>query len=271
MTQRIRFLLAVLATATPVLGVAHSARGDVVPADYEAPPPPNCPAGSVPRTSHHGDAACVPAPTTCADGQRCPDDIVCTPTRFCLAERHFGRARLDVIVGQCAADGSCAEGTCNIARRCAEPRARRATNGAGCDVAGAPREHGSGFSVLLCVVLLGAALRRPSTVRSATSHTCHPDNTPAADSSRHRCGTMRRLRRCRPYDRCSLRRRTSRSRQEVAGSLHRRRGSRGRSARRGSPACRSAGRTASHTRSSRRAPSPARVARRRCRRSRMRR
>lgn|GEM_PF-6650761 len=156
--HRIRSLLAVAATTTLLLGVAASARGDAVPADYEAPPPPECPAGSVVRTQHHGVAQCVPSPTTCADGQRCPNDRVCTPTRFCLAERYLGRARVKVIVGQCSADGSCAEGICSIARRCSDPPGR-ATTGGGCDVVGAPRKNGSGLALLLGVLLFGAALR----------------------------------------------------------------------------------------------------------------
>lgn len=163
MTHRFR-VLAVAATTTLLLGVAASARGDAVPADYEAPPPPECPAGSVVRTQHHGAAECVPSPTTCRQGQRCPSDLVCTPTRFCLAERYLGRARVEVIVGQCAADGSCAEGTCNIERRCAAPT-RSATKSAGCDVAAAPRKSGFGLAVLLSVVLLGFALRHRRAAR----------------------------------------------------------------------------------------------------------
>lgn len=99
------------------------ARADVIPEDYVAPvcPPITCPAGSVGGSGGHGScpSACVPWAQTCtADGECGGPGWICRPTRFCLEMRPTGRMVQNVVVGECAADGSCATGTCTEASRC---------------------------------------------------------------------------------------------------------------------------------------------------------
>jgi hypothetical protein len=98
------------------------ARADVIPEDFVPPScaPLSCPAGSMAGGAGHGcPSACVPWNQTCTTSAECGGPgWACTPTRFCLDRRPAGRVITDVVLGVCADDGSCTEGTCSEVSRC---------------------------------------------------------------------------------------------------------------------------------------------------------
>jgi hypothetical protein len=114
--------LVALAASMSAPGLLPSARADALPDDYEPPvcSPVACPEGSTLGGGGHGScpSSCVPISFECAPDGACAPDARCVPTRFCLDMRGIGRVMANVVVGECAADGSCVEGTCHEVSRC---------------------------------------------------------------------------------------------------------------------------------------------------------
>lgn len=100
-------------------------------ADVVMGPPDDCPSGARGVTSHYGPR-CVP--DECADDAECapmdrfavrPAGRVCRPAAFCVHERtvttRMGTtSSIFDFEGPCAADGTCARGTCQRRRFCVD-------------------------------------------------------------------------------------------------------------------------------------------------------
>src|SRR5688500_4434638 len=104
---------------------AH-ARADVIGAGWS---PPQCPPLTcVPGTSVLGSGSHSSCSPGCGPNAECAEDADCTAsygdgarcieTRMCLATVHGRRGEQPVVRGECAADGTCADGECSSARRC---------------------------------------------------------------------------------------------------------------------------------------------------------
>ena len=147
-------------------GAASLARADAI-MPFEG----GCPPGLRIGISGHAER-CLPI--TCASDGECGRGAVCREVHECFAPRPYhGNGRVyieepelrDTVVGACAADRSCAEGTCRTRRQCeptgATPAWDRGTRrwtgephqSASCTVA-----HGARGSATLCVVLAMLAL-----------------------------------------------------------------------------------------------------------------
>lgn len=160
--MRIATLLTLLsALASPSLALADA----IAPFDGECPP-------GLDRGEQGHAEACIPR--ACSTDADCGSGAACREIRECWAPRpDWGDGRLpvdeptmrDMVIGLCAADGTCAEGHCDARRQC-EPTAhtdawdaeRRAWTQVpysrplfGCSASGA-----AGSSIVLLVV--GAAI-----------------------------------------------------------------------------------------------------------------
>lgn len=122
-------------------------------ADVVDNPPETCPPGSVGTTSHRGPRC---APLLCEDAT-CSEDLVCQNLRLCVVNSTFTVDSANPheitesdVVGLCAEDGSCTEGTCTALDVCAE---EGAAEGKLCGCA-AGAEAPSGLLVLGAFALL---------------------------------------------------------------------------------------------------------------------
>ena len=90
-------------------------------ADAILPPPPSCPPGSRPASTHAGPHC---APATCQKADDCTGGQTCRGVRLCVSERSYqnwtGVHSTRVIQGTCP-DGRCEVGTCRTLRVCADP------------------------------------------------------------------------------------------------------------------------------------------------------
>jgi hypothetical protein len=148
-----RFMVLALFSWLSIL--IHPAAGH---ADAVEGPPDNCPAGSDPATSHAGPH-CRPRPScmtdlTCDTGQACEEVRLCVVSVPC-GGRGFpdsGPCFEPHVMGRCAADGSCAVGTCLIQNACIAPGS--ASGGCACGV----MQRSRPVLPLLMVGALGLAL-----------------------------------------------------------------------------------------------------------------
>ena len=133
-------------------------------ADVVSDPPEDCPPGSVGSTSHRGTRC---APLLCNDAT-CNDDLTCQNLSLCVVSSTFTVDTADPheiteldVVGLCAEDGSCVEGTCTAQEVCAEEGAGESKLCGCASGAGAP-------SALLTLGAF-AALRRRNAMKDRTS------------------------------------------------------------------------------------------------------